>query len=949
MRNVLENKTRLLSPSVVLLLFSFSTPAAPAGTIRHDVPDSVYRALAESPQYQSVGQLLIGTQQHSGTMIAADWVLTAAHLAPEAGEQATFVTNNGVQHSAAQWIVHPQWNGHFGNGYDLALVRLTAPVADVQPAQRYAGSDEFLRRGTMVGYGRTGTGLTGDHLAGGTVRAGVNVIDRIANNLAGLPLVFETDFDNPNEMDDSPSGTRIPDPLEYQFAPGDFGGGLFLGAAGSHSLAGIGSYRWDFDGGADSDYGDMTGFTRVSFFNDWINQQLGGLHWIGRSGDRADDSQSWALGAVPTSSDTVILSASGSHEIDYTGQNPSYGSVEIEHGDVRFLALEQMTVSDVLLIGDSGDASLTHDSGGTISTPKLRVGSRQERTGTLSVVGSTFNAGHVGVGTSGGATGRIFVSDQGLLTAGKIELGDNNETTSELNVTNGGIVNVSGELVVGASLRSNSNQINVSGQDSLVTIGSPDAGGLFIGDLGPGEVSISGQSTINVLSRTSVGYDGQASLAIRDQATMRSDKLAVGEFWHGTITLEDSAELRVDDTLVLGRSPFGVGTIEASGNTWISADELVVGQEGQGALNVSGLAEVVIDESIDIGAVEGSDGVLNISGGQVYAGTSITVGGVAGAAGGTGRLSIAGNGALTTPHSIHVLSDGTLHLGGGALQAENIDISQGGAFILDGGVVQAAQIDVRDTQGLSLQAGQVRTARIRGDLVQTGGELVPVEGGFLLDITEIGGDYTQAGGFLTLELGNQQSQFGYVPLVVTETATLLGGLKLSLEENYRPVGGDEFVAILADQLLGGFTSFEFPTLGGGLGFTTQTVVDEETEMEGIIAIVAGIEGDYNYDGIVDSADYTVWRNLVGSPSGLAADGNGDGTIDSADYDVWKANFGVVASILATEPFGGFGANNNLTTVPEPHSLAVIVLLLANTIGIRTPKRRTSLLPHCDRT
>ena len=57
-------------------------------------------------------------------------------------------------------------------------------------------------------------------------------------------------------------------------------------------------------------------------------------------------------------------------------------------------------------------------------------------------------------------------------------------------------------------------------------------------------------------------------------------------------------------------------------------------------------------------------------------------------------------------------------------------------------------------------------------------------------------------------------------------------------------------------------------------------------------------GDYNQDGTVNAADYTVWRNTLGT-TGLepyaGADGSGNGEIDEADYEVWKANFGAVAT------------------------------------------------------
>jgi hypothetical protein len=54
----------------------------------------------------------------------------------------------------------------------------------------------------------------------------------------------------------------------------------------------------------------------------------------------------------------------------------------------------------------------------------------------------------------------------------------------------------------------------------------------------------------------------------------------------------------------------------------------------------------------------------------------------------------------------------------------------------------------------------------------------------------------------------------------------------------------------------------------------------------------GLLGDYNANGTVDAADYTVWRNTFGDTgAGLAADGNGNGQIDSEDYDFWKSHFG----------------------------------------------------------
>lgn len=61
-----------------------------------------------------------------------------------------------------------------------------------------------------------------------------------------------------------------------------------------------------------------------------------------------------------------------------------------------------------------------------------------------------------------------------------------------------------------------------------------------------------------------------------------------------------------------------------------------------------------------------------------------------------------------------------------------------------------------------------------------------------------------------------------------------------------------------------------------------------------------LAGDYNFNGVVDAADYSVWRDTVGSTNDLRADGSSaamagapDGVVDEHDYAWWKANFGNV--------------------------------------------------------
>jgi hypothetical protein len=53
-----------------------------------------------------------------------------------------------------------------------------------------------------------------------------------------------------------------------------------------------------------------------------------------------------------------------------------------------------------------------------------------------------------------------------------------------------------------------------------------------------------------------------------------------------------------------------------------------------------------------------------------------------------------------------------------------------------------------------------------------------------------------------------------------------------------------------------------------------------------------LAGDYNFDGIVSTADYVTWRDTLGSTTNLRANGDdSNNVIDAADYGVWSAHFG----------------------------------------------------------
>jgi hypothetical protein len=98
-------------------------------------------------------------------------------------------------------------------------------------------------------------------------------------------------------------------------------------------------------------------------------------------------------------------------------------------------------------------------------------------------------------------------------------------------------------------------------------------------------------------------------------------------------------------------------------------------------------------------------------------------------------------------------------------------------------------------------------------------------------------------------------------------------------------------------------------------------------------VAVTLSGDYNGDGAIDAADYTVWRDSLGQVgAGLAADGDRDGEITSLDYNVWKTHFG--------EPFGSGSAS--LTPViltPEPHTLLLLMCVLASNVAVARNRER----------
>lgn len=502
--------------------------------------------------------------------------------------------------------------------------------------------------------------------------------------------------------------------------------------------------------------------------------------------------------------------------------------------------------------------------------------------------------------TRGGANSVIYV---GRLGGGSLD------------ITDGGLVTSAGDVSI-------ADQANSSGQIHLFQTSSPNNGGvsaelhtaddLFVGGNGfgnllidtGGHVEVGDALTVNATSR--LAMRGGTFVAGRLVHTAggdvrlnsgRGELVAAGTLVTSPLTIGDGVSSGMMELVVATAADgaFGEITIQSNGEFEI------VGQAIVAELSVATGGNLLVSGRVEVDVLNSGDGVLELDGGT-FAVTQ------------TQSPLIDNPVVVRGQATIEVTTDSTLALGGpmtGDGGTETLVKNGGGDLLLRGGntlggplVVQDGRVfgDVstlpREIENQGTVVFQQITAATYDGMIAGVGTLVKDEAGSLS--LNAANTYT---GDTAIDAGTLRIQQPFLHAladVYLASGSLFGldflGVNtidsLFIDGDYQPSGTYGAVGSGAD-----FESNHFT--GAGLLQVTTFV---------------GFHGDYNDDGVVNAADYTVWRNTLGAPAGTIPNDPTGSVIGQAQYDTWKANFGNTlpgaASLAEVE-------------VPEPNSLVLV--------------------------
>ncbi|WP_226646283.1 S1 family peptidase [Microbulbifer variabilis] len=264
------------------LLVLFQLVLAPSVTgivIRDDVTDSKYRI--DASEFPALVDL---PGEGHGVLITPKWIVTAAHAITwqHCIEE---VVINGTPREIEKLVIHPGYKkipqrmtdealetgdaskieAFLITSDDIALIKLSQPVADANPVGIYRENDEQGKIVKLIGKGATGTADLGHDPKGPNrteLRRAFNIISSTQSRWLGY------------EFDQAPDAL----PLEGMSTNGDSGGPVLIEIDDQWLLAGLTSWKHaedvDIRTFRPGTYGQTSYSIRLSHYADWIDKMI---------------------------------------------------------------------------------------------------------------------------------------------------------------------------------------------------------------------------------------------------------------------------------------------------------------------------------------------------------------------------------------------------------------------------------------------------------------------------------------------------------------------------------------------------------------------------------------------------------------------------------------------------------------------------------------------------
>lgn len=349
--------------------------------------------------------------------------------------------------------------------------------------------------------------------------------------------------------------------------------------------------------------------------------------------------QAGSLGAVSLTGQGTKLTAGNTMYVGASGD----GSLSMGNGAAASIA------GDVSLgdqAGGRGTATLAGQGTTLTADGRLHVGA--SGTGALTMSdGASVSAGSVDVGSQAGSGGTIELSGLGTSLAASDILYVGNSGDGKLTLRDGASASAGGTVRIGEDAGS-TGTVSLTGTGTMLSASDR----LAVGNFGNGTLSILDGAKVDVFGLVGVGTEstsqGTLTISGQDSALTTTGPLAVGTGGIGSMTISDGATASSDGLIYVGVRPGGQGTVSLSGqgSTLSAGSTVYFAFAGTANVNVESGATVATQGQVSIGELAGSSGIVSVAG----AGSSLTAG-----AGGllVGNL---GSGVLTVSNGASVTS-----------------------------------------------------------------------------------------------------------------------------------------------------------------------------------------------------------------------------------------------------------------------------------------------------